>query len=135
MPITRNKDQKSQSLIEFYQEAKDIGDEFSANYGELMLTWINEINSQFKTTEIWGLTSHYRLILQNENDWTSPAFVVLIASYDEYHLEYLIPEDDQPWENACVKGATKSIDTAMEMLKVAMKKSTGWVGSAELDAK
>ena len=97
-----------------------------------MINWIKEIDSEFKTTEIWGLASHDHLILQNKNDYTSPNYVVLIARYDEYHLEYLIPESSQPWENAYVKGATKSLEEAMKMLKTAMRESRGWIDSNEL---
>ncbi|MCH2195295.1 hypothetical protein [Kordia sp.] len=132
MSLKRNTDQKSKTLIQFYDEAKNSDNQFSSNLGELMINWIKEIDSEFKTTEIWGLTSHYHLILQNENDYTSPNYVVLIAGHDEYHLEYLIPESSQPWENAYVKGATKSLEEAMKMLKTAMRESRGWIDSNEL---
>lgn len=132
MPLKRNTDQKSQTLIQFYEEAKNTDIHTSGNTGELMINWIKEIDSEFKTTEIWGLTSHYRLILQNKNDYTSPNYVVLIAGHGEYHLEYLIPESSQPWENTYVKGATKSLEEAMKMLKTAMRESKGWIDSNEL---
>ena len=132
MPIERNTDQRSKSLIDFYEEAKNSSNQFSANSGELMIRWINEINFHFKTTEIWGLTSHFHLILQNQNDYSSESYVILTAGYDEYHLEYLVPEEIQPWSSAYVKGATKSLDEAMKMLKIAMKSSRGWPDSKEL---
>jgi hypothetical protein len=45
---------------------------------------------------------------------------------DEYHIEFLIPKESEPWENADVKGATKSLETARKMLKTAMLNSKGW---------
>ena len=51
---------------------------------------------------------------------------------DEYHIEYLIPKESEPWENAFVKGSTKSLDTAMEMLKTAMRNSKGWLQATQL---
>lgn len=133
MPLKRNTDQKSKTLIQFYDEVKNSDNKFSSNTGELMLDWIKEINSHFQTTEIWELTSHNHLILQNCNDYSSPNFVVLIAGHDEYHLEYLVPESTQPWNNAYVKGATKSLKEAMRMLKIVMKESKGWPESKELE--
>lgn len=133
MPIKRNTDQKSKTLTEFYTEIKNESNVVSKGIGTLMLNWIERINSEFKETEIWGLTSHYHLILQNQNDYTSKTFVILTTGMDEYHIEYLIPKETEPWENAFVKGSTKSIDTAMEMLKTAMRNSKGWQQTTELN--
>lgn len=132
MPIRRNTDQKSKTLTEFYTDVKNESNVVSKGVGTLMLNWIDRINSEFKETEIWGLTSHYHLILQNQNDYTSKTYVILITGMDEYHIEYLIPKELEPWENAYIKGATKSLDEAMEMLKTAMRNSKGWIKSTEL---
>ena len=132
MPIRRNTDQKSKTLTEFYTEVKNESNVVLKGVGTLMLNWIDRINSEFKETEIWGLTSHYHLILQTENDYTSKTYVILTTGMDEYHIEYLIPKESEPWENAYVKGATKSLDKAMEMLKTAMLNSKGWSKSTEL---
>ena len=132
MPIRRNTDQKSKTLTEFYTEVKNESNIVSKGIGTLMLNWIERINSEFIETEIWGLTSHYHLILQTENDYTSKTYVILTTGMDEYHIEYLIPKESEPWENAYVKGATKSLETAMKMLKTAMLNSKGWSESSEL---
>lgn len=132
MPIKRNTDQKSKTLIEFYTEIKNDSNPFSQGAGTLMLKWIDRINSEFKETEIWGLISHNHLILQAENDYTSPTYVILKTGMEEYHIEYLIPQESEPWENAYIKGATKSLDEAMTMLKTAMRNSKGWNESKEL---
>jgi hypothetical protein len=132
MPIRRNTDQKSKTLTEFYTDVKNDSSVFSKGAGTLMLNWIDRINSEFKETEIWGLTSLYHLVLQTENDYKSPRYVILTTGMDEFYIEYLIPKESEPWENAYVKGATKSLDKAMEMLKTAMINSKGWNNSAEL---
>lgn len=133
MPIRRNTDQKSKTLTEFYAELKNDSNIVTKGVGTLMLNWIDKINTEFKETEIWGLTSHYHLILQNKNDYTSKTYVILTTGMDEYHIEYLIPNESEPWENAFVKGATKSLDKAMEMLKITMNNSKGWSKSTELN--
>ncbi len=132
MPIKRNTEQKSKTLIEFYTEIKNESNTFSKGAGTLMLNWIDRINSEFKETEIWGLTSHNHLILQTENDYTSESYVILTTGMDEYHIEYLIPKESEPWKNAYAKGATKSLDEAMLMLKTAMRNCKGWNKSKEL---
>lgn len=132
MPIRRNTDQKSKTLIQFYSDLKNDSNVVSKGVGTLMLNWIDRINSEFKETEIWGLTSHYHLFLQTENDNTSQTYVILTTGMDEYHIEYLIPKESEPWENAYVKGATKSLDEAMIMLKIAMRNCKGWNKSKEL---
>lgn len=132
MPIKRNTDQKSKTLIEFYTDFKNESNSFLKGSGTLMLNWIDRINSEFKETEIWGLTSHHHLILQNENDYTSKIYVILTTGIDEYHIEYLIPKESEPWENAYVKGVAKSLDEAIIMLKIAMRNCKGWTKSKEL---
>ena len=132
MPIRRNTDQKSKTLTEFYTEVRNESNIVSKGVGTLMLNWIERINSEFKETEIWGLTSHYHLILQTENDYKSKNYVTLTTGMDEYHIEYLIPKESEPWEKAYVKGATKSLETAIKMLKTAMLNSKGWDESSEL---
>ncbi|WP_116545446.1 hypothetical protein [Pontibacter virosus] len=126
MPIIRNSSQRSKTLIEFYTDLKDEGNEYYKRAGALMLQWIDKINQELLDTDVWGLTSHDHLILQNKDDYSSTAWVVLCATIDEYHIEYLLPKDDQPWENAYVKGATKSLNEAVEMVKIAIRSSEGW---------
>ena len=110
MPIRRNTDQKSKTLTEFYIDVKNESSVFSKGAGTLMLNWIDRINSEFNETEIWGLTSHYHLVLQTENDYKYLSYVILTTGMDEFYFEYLIPKESEPWENAYVKGATKSLD-------------------------
>ncbi len=131
MPLIRNTGQ-TKTLIEFYTELKDSSDYTSQGVGTHMLNWIERINQEFKVTKIWGLTSLYRLILQAEDNYASTNHVILMAIDDEYYIEYQIPKESAPWENAFVKGSAASLDEAMRMLKIAMVNSKGWDDSAEL---
>ncbi|NRB61676.1 MAG: hypothetical protein HRU40_01370, partial [Saprospiraceae bacterium] len=49
------------------------------------------------------------------------------------YIEYLIPENKQPWEHAMVRGEAKSLEEAKKFLLIAMKKSEGWKGNLELE--
>jgi hypothetical protein len=69
MPITVCKNHSSNSLIGIYEDV--------ANYdnnpvwkikSKVMIDLINLINESFTETQIWGLTSHDRLILLSENN-------------------------------------------------------------------
>ncbi len=126
MPLKRNTAQRSQTLIEFYNEFRNSNNTFSQKAGSQMIQWIERINNELTEIEIWGLTSHAHLILQNKDDFTSENYIVLKTGMDEFHIEYLLPKDLEPWQNAYVKGATKSLDEAMKMLKKAIVNSKGW---------
>ncbi len=118
MSLKRNTSQKK-TLNEYYTEIKNS---VSKSVGELMLIWIDRINSEFEDIEIWGLTSHCSLILQNENNYNSEKYIILNIIANEYQIEYLIPKNFAPFENAYVLGKTNSIDKAMEILGIAIKK-------------
>lgn len=128
MPIIRCKDQKRQTLEEFYSEWASDKNHISANLGKSMLAIIDLINNTFIETKIYGLTSHAHLLLLS-----SDRFVSIIANgLQEFHIEYLIPKEKQPWSNATVKGATKSLDEFRNYIIIAMTESQGWKDSDEL---
>ena len=127
MPITVCKNHSSKSLIGIYEEI--------VNYdknpvwkikSQAMIELINLINQIFMSTQIWGLTSHHRLVLLSEDNWDSKWHVIIenIGS-KEYYFEYLIPEQKSPWENGVVKGVASSIVEAKTYLGIAMKESEG----------
>jgi len=135
MPITVCKNHSSKSLIGIYEEL--------ANYdknpvwktkSQAMIDSINLINQVFIETQIWGLTSHDRLVLLSENTWESKWHVIIenIGS-KEYYFEYLIPENKSPWKNGIVKGVAPSIVEAKKYLGIAMRESEGWKGNTELE--
>ena len=67
MPITRNSDQRKQTLEQFYFEISEEEQYSSKSYGKLMLNLLEMINHTFTKTQLWGLTSHYRLVIQAES--------------------------------------------------------------------
>ena len=72
MPITACTKHSKKSLIELY---KELG-EYDKNpvwkiRSTAMIELINLINENFENTQIWGLTSHDRLVLLTENNWES----------------------------------------------------------------
>ena len=133
MPIIRNTNQAKISLEEFYEDLVASGDKFSIRAGKSMIRFLQMINKTFKETQLWGLTSLYRLVIQQENDWKSDWHVIISAGADEnYRIEYLIPEDKRPWENAMVQGEAKNIDEAKKYLIIAMNECGGWKDNQEL---
>lgn len=126
MPITRCSEQKRQSLEEFYTEWASVSDEISAGIGKSMLEIITLINETFIETTIYGLTSHAHLLLLSEDNSLSEWYVAIIANDTEYHIEYQMTKDTRPWENATVKGGTRSIEEFKKFLIIAMFESQGW---------
>ena len=92
-----------------------------------MLDWIARLRALPDDRRIFGLTSHYRLCLLSQDDYTSPWFVI-ISALDErnYYVEYLMPENEAPWQAAYVRGEARSAEDAVWMVVTAMDKSGGW---------
>lgn len=99
-----------------------------------MLVLLKELNDIFKETVIWGLTSHFHLLLMNV-DYPGAKHYVRITSggLGEYYLEYAIPVDQQPWPDAFVKGEAKSLEQAVNYVLIGLRESRGWLGNNELE--
>lgn len=132
MPLIRCKEQKSQTLEDFYNECFVSDNRISSNLGKAMLQIIEKINQIFIETIIFGGTSHDHLLLftteTNNADW----YVAIIANAYEYYIEYRMPKYKQPWEDATVKGVTTSLDEFMNYLIIAMTESGAWAENKEL---
>ncbi|HEV7347670.1 hypothetical protein [Telluribacter sp.] len=132
MPLTRFKEQKKQTLEEFYSEWASSDNTISSDLGKAMLRVIEKANQTFIETAIFSGTSHAHLLLftaeTNDADW----YVAIIANAGEYHIEYRMSKDKQPWQNATVKGATKSLDDFMNYIIIAMNESGAWAENIEL---
>lgn len=134
MPITVCEDHSSKSLIELYEELENYENPVWSSKSKLMIELINLINQTFVDTQIWGLTSHDRLVLLNENMWNSRWHVIIESyGYKDYCFEYAIPESKSPWENGMVRGFA-TIAEARRYLIIAMNESEGWKGNEELEA-
>ena len=134
MPIKRCSDQKAITLEAFYKDVSKHHNQKPFDVGEKMLSLLKLINELFTNTQLWGLTSHYRLVIQSEDNWKSDWLIIISnIGVDEYYFEYLIPTHKSPWPNAMVRGEAKNIEDAKRYLLIAMRESEGWVGNKELD--
>lgn len=132
MPLIRCSEQKTRTLEAFYTEWAVSQEQISADLGKAMLRVIEKINKTFVETTIFGSTAHAHLLLfTTETNWAD-WYVAIIANSDEYHIEYKMPKEKQPWKDATVKGATKSLDQFMDYVIIAMTESRAWTGSEEL---
>jgi hypothetical protein len=126
-------------LEEFYKEfIPDKVDTF-VDVGTPMLNVLKLINSTFKETTIYGLTSHSTLLLLNADSSHNPWFVAIRGietipkgQRNEYYIEYLMTADKQPWPDAMIKGDTMSLDEFRNYIIIAMTESKGWSESTEL---
>lgn len=132
MPITRCSEQKKRTLEEFYQDWANEDNQVSASLGRSMLDVIGLINTTFEETEIFGLTSHAHLLLHEEDNDKSGWYVAIIANGHEFHIEYQLPKDKSPWENATMKGAATTLKEFRDYIIIAMTESEGWVDCREL---
>src|SRR5689334_1089651 len=116
MAIKRCSEQKRQTLEEFYTEFIPGKGRTYADLGTPMLKVLKLLNDTFHETEIYGLTSHATLLLLSKDSSISPSLVTLNGLEDGYYIEYLMTPDKQPWPNARVKGATKSLDELRQFI-------------------
>lgn len=131
MPLIRCSDQCSQTLEEFYTE-RSVSDA-DRPIGSSILEIIRRMNETFKETTIYGLTSLYHLELLSQDTYKSPWYVSIISSgADLSYVDYLLPEDNQPWTNARVKGEARSYDELMAYIIIAMTECGGWPECNEL---
>jgi hypothetical protein len=129
MPLIRSESQSGKSLEKFYLD-QELGLEEG---GKAMVSLITYINEYFKDTTLWGLTSHASLILKSESTYEGSSYVC-ISCYNgiEFNIDYLIPEEDQPWPHARISGVANGLECAFEYVLLAMKNSKGWEDCAEL---
>jgi hypothetical protein len=57
---------------------------------------------------------------------------IISAGPSENFIEYVIPENKQPWPNTVVRGEADSYEKAIECLIIAIKESEAWRNSDEL---
>ena len=137
MPITRCTEQSGDSLEEFYQLISENKAYDRTGVGDAMLQLLEAMNNLFKQTQLWGVTSHARLILVNANDTSSNWYVTVSsvgsgAGYAFYRIDYLLPLAKRPWQYAQVTGEVDTLAQAINHVLIAMRESEGWVGNEEL---
>ena len=134
MPLIINsKHSPGRSIRDIYVElANESLNIVSREQGLGMLKFVAMLDEVFPNTPIWGLTSHYRLVLQTKDDWKSQWLVKIGCLGNEYHIEYLIPEENRPWPYAYVSGEARGIDEAKKYLLIAMNECGAWESNSEL---
>src|SRR5438034_10090567 len=116
MQLTRCKDQRSDTLEEFYKKLNKHDNSAWRESGKTMLNLLTRLRALPNKHCVWGLTSHSRLCLLSQDSYQSPWYVI-IATLDtrNYFIEYLLPERLAPWLGAYVKGEARSEDEAVSM--------------------
>lgn len=77
---------------------------------------------------VWGLTSHGKLVLLAADDYRTPWFVTTIAvPWGGFSIHYLMPDSEAPWPGAQVEGEARDLDSAYSMIRIAMRRSGGWL--------
>ena len=105
MQIKRCKDQKGETLEEFYTGSSCDSNDGLHISNKAMLSLLKGLENQTFDKNIYGLTSMNRLCLLAENDWESPWYVIISALDDKnYYIEYILPQRFAPWPYAMVKG-------------------------------
>jgi hypothetical protein len=118
MPIIRSSDQKSKTLEEFYKELTSENATVVENeIGKAMLEFISIVNETFKNSTLFGLTSHYSLVIQATDNWEDGWFVTVYSIGDKkFQFEYKMSEKESPWNYAIVKGQANTVSEAKEFL-------------------
>jgi hypothetical protein len=137
MPILRRSEQKRQTLEDFYKEFIPKSEDKIADVGTPMLEVLEFLNINFKNTVIYGLTSLAFLLLFNSDEEDSDYFIVISAyksnDDNEFRIEYIIPENERPWEGAIVQGESRTLEEFKNQIIISMYKSGGWKNNAELE--
>lgn len=137
MPLIRRFEQNKQTLEEFYKDFIPKDDDQMLDGGSAMLEVMESINSMFKETVLYGLTSHASLLLFNNDHQDSDYYIVINAFrsnyYGEYRIEYVIPGNDSPWKGATVNGSSRTLDEFKKMIIISMYKSGGWKNNIEVE--
>lgn len=134
MPIIRSSDQKNETLEEFYKELTSKNATVVENkIGKAMLEFISMVNETFEISTLFGLTSHFSLVIQATDNYEDGWFVAVYSIGEQkFQIEYKMSEKESPWNFAIVKGQANTIDEAREFLIIAMTESEGWSDNKEL---
>ncbi|VXB39867.1 MULTISPECIES: hypothetical protein [Chryseobacterium] len=136
MPIIRRSEQKRQTLEVFYKEFIPKPEDAFGDVGTPMLEVLQFLNLIFENTIVYGLTSHDHLLLFN-NDKSDDYYVSIVGYkskyYNEFVVEYVIPNDKSPWEGAVVRGVTRQMEDFKKMIIISMTESGGWKDNPELE--
>src|SRR6476660_3789602 len=97
MHLARCSDQQS-TLDDFYRKLSVSDEAVSRQIGETMLSLLARLRALPDDRRVWGLTSHYQLVLLAADSYQTP-WLVIVGVLDErnYFIEYLMPNEVAPW--------------------------------------
>ena len=114
-------------LTGYYKELSESEESITAGIGRMMLEILPNLDSALQNLSVWGLTSHYELMVLARDDYTSPWYVGIQAYPGEgYRVSYRMPDSEAPWQEARVHGIGTSAAGAADMVRIACTKSGGW---------
>jgi hypothetical protein len=129
MTLRRASCQSAGTVEAFYQRLAESTHDDTAVLGRAMVTFLAHLAPLFEGRDIWGLTSHYHLVLLAEDDYRSAWLVRVIAQPGlGYEIRYRWSDGDAPWNEAQVSGFAATVEDAVRMVGVAMTRSRGWSG-------
>ncbi|MGH1433130.1 MAG: hypothetical protein ACRBG0_01605 [Lewinella sp.] len=136
MPLTRCIDQSHNTLVEFYEKLLENESSTLSSRAKDMLGLIVELDILFKNIAVYAFTSHANLQIVS-GSYTHDQVGVSVSAYGYqvgYVIRYVMPqEDNPPWEDAMIVGEAKSLKLAVEMIVIAMLRSSLWKGNEKAE--
>jgi hypothetical protein len=136
MPFARSLSQPRQSLAAFYQELLLPGSTPEEGHiATAMLTLIEQLQLQFVTTPLWGLTSHFHLLLQDQPyyDASDQWGVLVIGNQTGYQIEFCRPKATPQETTILLRTHASTITETLASIAVAMTESGGWQSTKEIE--
>ena len=120
MPIIRTEKQSKQSFQEFYDSLPGHSEVWKSTR-DSMINLIDRLNKEFPNTTFYGLTSHSRLVILENEDTLSDWIVIFSSSnLDGYNIDAMIPNNKSIWENSRITTYVKGVEKAIEYFKIAL---------------
>jgi len=123
--LVRCREQRQQTLDEFYEELLRSSNFIAKDCGKAMLDLIGALRAWPESWKLWGQTDGYHLCLRPE-DKLGPWLVRLLGHGKEYVIDYRMADKDAPWPGAIVSGEAKSLAEAIDRVRIAIDRSGGW---------
>ena len=132
MPLTRSQSQGKCDLFDHYADSDEYRDDLRKSNAE-MRCLVTALDQALPKTTVWGLTSHFRLLLMSTPLYDSSEPHVLVYHYcNQFWVEYYPPDGDLPVHGSHVGFRVNDVTDAVRQILVAMGDSKGWPGSPEL---
>lgn len=135
MPVISSNSQGGASVDQrdFYRKAIETEEsEVQRESHTRMISLIDRIDAEFPETEIWVLTSHYRLVLMDVPQYDLGDWLVIVERILGFEYDFSYRLLNPPFPGARVHGVARELEEAVRLIKVAMRESGGWTASKEL---